>query len=184
MSNGSLLSVDGNAIWRVWIGTSQDIDLNSRHVGSNLFRTNRRWWVSIRSTTPGKVCAIKLPRQLQICSRSPLQDILCYACEVPGHTTAIIIASLQRLCRIISRSVLGCYQVWSMGHQLVISLVCICPALSKQKMPQELFHLLRIRPEYKAVAHSTRSAGLIFHTRMHGYWPPSMFFPLKPCVYV
>ena len=107
MSNESLLSAHGNAIWRAWIGISQDIDLNSRHVGSNLFRTNRRWWVSICSTTPGKVCAIKLPRQLQICSRSPLRAVLCHACEVPGHTTAIIIASLQRLCRIISRSALG-----------------------------------------------------------------------------
>ena len=106
MSNGSLLSVDGNAIWRAWIGTSQDIDLNSRHVGSNLFRTNRRWWVSICSITPGKFRATKLLRQLQICSRSPLRAVLCHACEVPGHTTAIIIASLQRLCRIISRSAL------------------------------------------------------------------------------
>ena len=65
-----------------------------------------------------------------------------------------------------------------MDHQLVISLVRICPALSKQKKAQALFHLLHIRPEYKAVVHSTWSAGPTMGTSMHGYLPPSMFFRL------
>ena len=170
MSNESLLSVHRNAIWRAWIGISQDIDLNSRHVGSNLFRTNRRWWLSICSITPGKLRAMRLHRQLYICSRSSFQAVLCHACEVfqSNHCDYNCISSktLSNNFRVSPR---GCHRVWSMGHHLVISLVRICPALSKQKKPQALFHLLDIRPEYKAVAHSTRSAGPTMDTSMHGY---------------
>ena len=162
MSNGSLLSVDGNAIWRAWIGTSQDIDLNSRHVGSNLFRTNRRWWLSICSITPGKLRAINSTDSYTY-AVDPLFKLFCVMLAKlfsrSNHCDYNCISS-KTLSNNFQVSPRGCYQVWSMGHQLVISLVCICPALSKQKMPQALFHLLRIRPEYKykAVAHSTRSA--------------------------
>ena len=159
MSIGSLLSAHGNAIWRAWIGISQDIDLNSRHVGSNLFRTNRRWWLSICSITPGKLRAIKLHRQLYICSRSPFQAVLCHVCEVvqSNHCDYNCISS-KTLLNNFHPSPRGCHWVWSMGHQLVIYLVCICLALSELKQPQTLSHLLRIRPEYEAVAQSARSA--------------------------
>ena len=158
MSNGSLISAHGNAIWRAWIGISQDIDLNSRHVGSNLFRTNRRWWVSICSITPGKFRATKLLRQLQICSRSPLRAVLCHTCGVSGHPTAIIIASLQRLCRIISGSALGGAIGCDPGSPACHKFSLHLPRTIQTEKPQALSHLLRIRAEYKAVAHSIRSA--------------------------
>ena len=158
-SNGSLSSVNGDAICRAWIGKSQDIDLNSRHVGSNLFRTNRRWWLSICSITPGKLRAIRLHRQLYICSRSSFQAVLCHACEVfqSNHCDYNCISS-KTLLNNFHPSPRGCYRVWSMGRQLLKDLVCICPALSELKQPQALSHLLRIRPEYEAVAQSARSA--------------------------
>ena len=89
------------------MGTSQDIDMNSRYVGSNLFQTNRFWWLSICSITPGKLRAIKLHIQLQIGSRFSMQAVIGHDCKVPGHTTVIIIAYLQRLFCRISRSALG-----------------------------------------------------------------------------
>ena len=89
------------------MGTSQDIDMNSRYVGSNLFQTNRLWWLSICSIIPGNLRAIKLHIQLQTGSRSSMQAVIGHDCEVPGYTTAIIIAYLQRLFCRISRSALG-----------------------------------------------------------------------------
>ena len=79
------------------MGTSQDMDMNSRYVGSNLFKTNMLWWLSKCSITPGKLLAINPHIQLQIGSRSSIQAIIGHDREVPGHTTAIRIAPLQRL---------------------------------------------------------------------------------------
>ena len=76
------------------MGTYQDIDMNSRHVESNLFQTNKLWWLSIYSITPGKPRAIKLHIQLQIGSRSSIQTAIGHDCEVSGHATAILIAYL------------------------------------------------------------------------------------------
>ena len=70
--------------------------MNSRYVGSNLFQTNKLWWFLVCSITAGKFRAIKLHIQLQISSRSSIQAVIGHDCEIPGHTTAIIVAYLQR----------------------------------------------------------------------------------------